>query len=383
MKRHQLAILIAVFTLIIAVGCAASQPDPTKVATDLTATERPAPTDRRPEASATDAPSATPSITPSPTNTSTPTATPTPTHPLMIEVMRNELYLGSDIVFEETLSHGVNYGRYIVSYQSEGNKIYAYMTVPFGEKPETGWPVIIFNHGYIPPEIYRSTERYVAYTHGFAAAEYIVFRSDYRGHGFSEGQATGGYSTPAYTIDVLNAVGSIKKYPDADPDRIGMWGHSMGGHITLRSMVVSPDIKAGVVWGGVVASYPDLIEHWWFPRDQNRPTRTPDPARPWRGSWRQEMGDTYGTPEENLDFWDAISPNSYIHEISGPVQVHHGGADKSVPPILSEIFYDELVAAGVPTELFIYDGDDHDITANFSWAMYYSLEFFNQHVKNR
>ena len=94
------------------------------------------------------------------------------------------------------------------------------------------------------------------------------------------------------------------------------------------------------------------------------------------------MGDTYGTPEENLDFWEAISPNSFIHELSGPIQVHHGGADKSVPPILSEILYDELVAAGVPTELFIYDGDDHDITANFSWAMYYSLEFFEQYVKN-
>jgi len=32
---------------------------------------------------------------------------------------------------------------------------------------------------------------------------------------------------------VLNAVASVKRYPDADPDRIGMWGHSMGGHITF------------------------------------------------------------------------------------------------------------------------------------------------------
>jgi len=29
-----------------------------------------------------------------------------------------------------------------------------------------------------------------------------------------------------------------------------MWGHSMGGEITLRAMVVSRDINAGVIWAG-------------------------------------------------------------------------------------------------------------------------------------
>ena len=41
-----------------------------------------------------------------------------------------------------------------------------------------------------------------------------------------------------------------------------MWGHSMGGYITVRSMVTAGDIKAGVIWAGVVASYPDLMERW-------------------------------------------------------------------------------------------------------------------------
>ena len=79
------------------------------------------------------------------------------------------------------------------------------------DMPATGWPVIIFNHGYIPPEQYRTTERYVAYVDGFARNGYIVFRSDYRGHGNSEGEATGGYGTPAYTVDVLNAVAAVKQ----------------------------------------------------------------------------------------------------------------------------------------------------------------------------
>ena len=161
--------------------------------------------------------------------------------------MRQREYPGSEIVIEATLERGSNYNRYIASYQSEGLNIYALLTVPMGERPASGWPVVVFNHGYIPPEQYRTTERYVAYVDGFARNGYIVFRSDYRGRGSSEGEARGGYGTPDYTVDVLNAVAAVRNHPDADPDRIGMWGHSMGGHITLRSMVASKGIKAGVI----------------------------------------------------------------------------------------------------------------------------------------
>ena len=90
--------------------------------------------------------------------------------------------------------------------------------------PTRGWPVVIFNHGYIPPDQYRTTERYEAYVDAFARNGYIVFRSDYRGHGESEGDAEGGYGSPAYTVDVLNGLSAIQTYAFADPDRIGMWG---------------------------------------------------------------------------------------------------------------------------------------------------------------
>ena len=58
---------------------------------------------------------------------------------------------------------------------------------------------------------------------------------------------------------MLNALASVKAFGDADPNRIGMWGHSLGGQLTLRAMVVAKDIKAGVIWGGVVAPYPNIF----------------------------------------------------------------------------------------------------------------------------
>lgn len=247
--------------------------------------------------------------------------------------------------------------------------------MPQGEKPKSGWPVIIFNHGFIPPAEYRTTERYIAYTDAFSRNGYLLFRPDYRGHGSSEGVATGGYGSNDYTIDVLNALASIKKYKDADPKRIGMWGHSMGGYITLRSMVVTPDVKAGVIWAGVVASYPDLIYNW----------RRPNPLTPTlpaiRRGWRQNMTGQFGTPETNPQFWNSISANSYLADISGPVQLHHGTADHSVPLEFSVKLDKQLKEAGKESELYIYEGDDHNIANNVSIALQRSVNFFDAQVK--
>ncbi len=290
-------------------------------------------------------------------------------HPLSIQSLREGDYPGSDIVIEQTLTPGSNYQRYIASYKSEGLKIYALLTVPNGTKPPS----------YIPPAQYRTTEKYIAYTDGFSRNGYIVFRSDYRGHGNSEGSASGGYGSNNYTIDILNAVASIKKYPDADPNRLGMWGHSMGGHITLRNMVVSPDVKAGVIWAGVVASYPDLLNNW---RRRN-PTPT-GIISPFPGSrrWRDELVQNFGSPESNPEFWNSISANSYLSDISGPIQLHHGTADSSVPVAFSLKLEEQILAAGKTVELYTYEGDDHNISQNFSSAMQRSIEFFDKYVKN-
>jgi len=317
-----------------------------------------------------------PTLTPTQTSTSTPIPTPTPIpNPLEITAMRAREYPGSDIIIEDVLDPGVGYNRYYVSYLSEGLKIYALMTVPNGEKPATGWPVIIFNHGYIPPDVYVTTERYIAYVDLIARAGYIVFRSDYRGHDRSEGVAGGAYSRPDYTIDVLNAVSSMKKYPDADPNRIGMWGHSMGGYITLRSMVIRDDIKAGVIWAGVVGSYEDLLYNW------RRGTASSPDSQPRPGSWRSTYIETYGSPEENPDFWNSISANSYLADISGPIQLHHGTADTDVPVEFSEKLFYQLLDVDQYVELYKYEGDNHNISNYFSTAMQRTIEFFDRYVK--
>ena len=51
----------------------------------------------------------------------------------------------------------------------------------------------------------------------------------------------------------------------------------MGGYLTLRSMVISHDIKVGVIWAGVVGDYEDLLYNW---RQARRSYTHPPTGRP-------------------------------------------------------------------------------------------------------
>ncbi len=151
----------------------------------------------------------------------------------------------------------------------------------------------------------------------------------------------------------------------------------MGGQITLRAMVTSQDIKAGVIWAGVVAPYPDLLAQWRLPRHASHGGAGSNSNQ----NWREDLTTAYGAPEENPDFWASISPNSYVADISGPIQLHHSPADTHVPAEFSEILYTQLQDSAQASEHYTYENDDHNIAANFSPAMERSIAFFNQNVK--
>ncbi|GHF40269.1 hypothetical protein HNQ07_001626 [Deinococcus metalli] len=275
--------------------------------------------------------------------------------PISIPALRARSYPGSALTVVRTLNAGPNYTRQVVSYQSDGLKIYALLTVPRGTPPKGGWPAIVFNHGYIPPAEYRTTERYVAYQDAFARAGYVTLKSDYRGHGSSEGAALGGYDDPGYTIDVLNAAASVKKDPRVNAKRLGMWGHSMGGQLTLRAMLVDPDIRAASVWAGVVASYDVLATEWRVPGGEARPA----------------------LDSVNRRYLRALSPNASLRDLRGrPIQQHHGTADEDVPYAFQKDLADDLRAAGQPTQAYRYPGDNHNLSRNLNLALARSVQFF-------
>ena len=298
--------------------------------------------------------------------------------PLAITVMRAKAYPGSDIVIESTLSAGPNYNRYIVSYQSDGLKLFGLLTIPTGVKPAGGWPVILLNHGYIPPAEYSTDQSYAEIVAPLAAAGYIVFKPDYRGHGNSAGIPYQSYVSPGYVTDSLNALASIKMYKDANPNEIGVWGHSMGGNITLHELVLTHDFKAAVIMAGVVGSYSDILD-WWKARVATGVLTTQNDLQ--TDQLLLQMVSLHGTPQTNPGFWNAIDPTYFISDIGTPVQIQVGGADVEVPPSFSQGLTVQLQNAGKSVAYHSYPGADHNLSPDTAAAMAEAVSFFNQYLK--
>jgi uncharacterized protein len=283
---------------------------------------------------------------------------------------------GSPITIEQQLDDGANYSRYIASYISEGNKIYGLLTVPFGDPPESGFKAIVFNHGYIPPAQYRTTERYVAYVDALARAGFVVFKIDMRGFGNSEGEPEGSYFSPAYTIDAISALKSLQTLDYVDPNGIGMWGHSMAGNLLLRAMLIEPAIKAGVIWAGAVYSYDDMARYA-IQDSSYVPPSSDSPGR--RRS--QEIRATYGQPNTAVPFWQAVSLTEHIDLLKAPLQLNHALNDDVVNVGYSDDLAAVLNAAGKEYEYYQYEGGGHNINSPyFEQAMQHTIDFFKAHL---
>ena len=294
---------------------------------------------------------------------------------LMIDTLRSIEIEGSDIIFEETLVAGANYNRYIASYRSEGLKIYGLLTIPHGEVPPGGFKAIVFNHGYIPPESYRTTERYVAYVDALARAGFVVFKIDMRGHGNSEGEAIGSYFSPAYTIDAISALRSLQRLTVVDPQGIGMWGHSMAGNLVMRAMLIEPDIRAGVIWAGAVYSYDDFARYAITDSSFVRREESPGQRR------SRAIFEAYGRPGSGHPFWQDVSLTANIDYLNSPIQIHHAIDDDVVTVNYSRDLAEALRAAGKVYGYYEYASGGHNITSpSFDDAMRRTIAFFKMYL---
>jgi dipeptidyl aminopeptidase/acylaminoacyl peptidase len=293
----------------------------------------------------------------------TPTPTPDPYAGLGIDDLAARFYGRGDVQVHQTLATTPTFTRLLISYPSDDLTIYGFMDVPEGQGP---FPAIIAVHGYIDPAQYGTLDYTTHYADALAQAGYLVLHPNLRGYWPSDSGPN--LFRVGMAVDVLNLIGIVRQtgglpgtLQKADPSAIGLWGHSMGGGITLRVITVSPDVRAAVLYGAMSGD-----EKQNFAK-----------IREWSGRTR-------GLEEDHVP--DAallrVSPINYLDRIQAAVSIHHGESDELVPPAWSADLCARLTALGKSVECFTYPGEPHTFYGDGDQLFIQrTIAFFDTHLK--
>ncbi len=179
----------------------------------------------------------TPTIIPSPTATQT---TAQAIYPYTIEGLRKHNFKSGKITLREKLLETEIFTRYAIEYPSDGLTITGILQIPkIGKAP---YPVIMMNHGFFSRTVYASGDGTDRAAEFLNKRGYLTLSSDYRSWGNSETGLSLFYSGLA--IDAINLMNAIPSLKEADSNRIGMWGHSMGGGVTMKVLAIDQRVKA-------------------------------------------------------------------------------------------------------------------------------------------
>lgn len=247
---------------------------------------------------------------------------------------------------------------YVVSYLSENLKQYSLMHIPKGTLPVGGWPVVVVNHGYINPSEYSTVESYKNTSAFYAGKGFLVLKPDYRGNDKSAGTPTQLIARNQYSVDVANLVEAVKSIPEANPNLIFLYGHSLGGDVALQVAEISNKIKGVSLWAPAVTSYPLNITY--FGKSHNADTEN----------------NTLEAMDLTTKYGSQLSALDNISMVSSPIIIQHSLTDESVPFAWGKQLNDALVRNGKKSSLYSYAKDNHNIAGHFYEALNRDVEFF-------
>jgi len=224
------------------------------------------------------------------------------------------------------------------------------MDVYFPWKPAGPSPVIMFVHGGGWVGGTRTSTPGLSYFLDLARRGYTIFSIDYR--------LAPTYTFPANIIDVKCAVRHIRANAteyNIDPNRIGAWGASAGGH--LVALLGTSDQSAG--WD--VGQYLDQSSRVTVVVDMYgiHDLTTEYVVGNVRGLDRM----VFGASSPTDPILARASPVTYITPDDPPFLILHGDMDPTIPITQSQIFHDRLVAGGVSSVFVPVHNAGHGFSA--------------------
>ena len=194
-----------------------------------------------------------------------------------------------------------------------------------------------------------------------ASKGYVVIASQYRGNGGSEGKEEYGGKE---INDVLNLIPLLAEIPEADTEKIGMFGGSRGGMMTYIALTKTDNIKAAAVLGAVSDKYTNIED------------------RPSLENSLYELVEAY---EENKEA--ELGKRSAIKWVDKfpkdvPILIMHGNADWRVKTDQSLRLALEFDKHRIPYRLVIFEGGDHGLSEYRNEFYTQLISWFARYLKN-
>ena len=329
-------------------------------------------------------PSAPASPTPLPTSTAVPTATPDPLFAYTLEGLRQREYPSGTIEIWGTMAETADFTQYYIAYPSDDLTITGMMHVPTGVGP---FPVILLLHGYFEREQYYSGADTWQTAEFFARQGYLVVAPDYRSWGDSDVGLSLFHT--GLVVDALNLLSALDSVASADTSRMGLWGHSIGGGMATKMLVVDDRVQAAVLYAPNSADDGDLIGRWGpgcLPGQSEAEGDKCNPGEVIPPGTDEALLEAYFAAAADPLALQSVAPYYHLAAISVPVQIHIGTADGEVltqtPPEWSTKLYEALVAAGKEVALFEYEEAGHYFLGA-DWMLFHdrALVFFDTHLQ--
>lgn len=229
----------------------------------------------------------------------------------------------------------------VVTYKSfDGTLVSAIVTMPANLKRDGGNPAIVLPHG---GPTGQAQDGYSRYATAFASRGYVVIQPNFRGStGYGKAFQDGNYKDlgGGDLKDTIAAKDFLVKTGYVDAKRVGIFGGSYGGFMTLMAIGRAPDeFAAAVQWFGII--------NWrTMYRDQDEELK----------AYQRGL---LGTPESDPKVYDAASPLTYIRDAKAPLLTIQGENDIRVPRGQAQEVHDILKAKGNVVETIFYPAEGH------------------------
>jgi dipeptidyl aminopeptidase/acylaminoacyl peptidase len=253
----------------------------------------------------------------------------------------------------------------IVTYRSfDGTLVSGVVTMPFNLKRDGSNPAVVMPHGGPTGQTNDGFSRYAT---ALASRGYVVIQPNPRGstgYGLAFQKANYQDLGGGDLKDELAGKQFLVDSGYVDAKRVGIFGGSYGGFMTLMAIGKAPDAFAAAVdMFGIID---------------------------WRTMWSHEdallqayQKSLLGSPDENPKVYDATSPLTYIDAVKAPLLVQQGENDIRVPAGQAKQVVEALKKKGNIVDAVYYPEEGHGFykREHQQDSLRRTVDWFDKHLK--